>query len=107
MVLHSVRCVLTFLVVALRASSLAALWPNSPTRWLLRNGRAFGPPAGNSVIHCQGALEYELVNRVDRDFGQICAVFTHRAGQLSLRGVANRSFEPWCATDMIKALLQF
>jgi methionine sulfoxide reductase heme-binding subunit len=42
MVLYSVRCALAFFLVAFTASSLAILWPSAPTRWLLRNRRAFG-----------------------------------------------------------------
>lgn len=42
MVLHAVRCALPFFLAAFTASSLAALWPSSLTRWLLRNRRAFG-----------------------------------------------------------------
>jgi methionine sulfoxide reductase heme-binding subunit len=39
---HSVRCVLPWFLVAFSASSLAALWPNPSTRWLLANRRYFG-----------------------------------------------------------------
>lgn len=41
-VLHSVFCALPFLLVAFTASSLATLWPNRATRWLLSNRRNFG-----------------------------------------------------------------
>src|ERR1700761_6394416 len=39
---HSVRCALPFFWLAFTASSLATLWPNQGTRWLLSNRRYFG-----------------------------------------------------------------
>jgi methionine sulfoxide reductase heme-binding subunit len=42
MVVYSVRCALAFFLVAFTASSMAVLWPNVATRWILRNRRAFG-----------------------------------------------------------------
>jgi DMSO/TMAO reductase YedYZ heme-binding membrane subunit len=41
-ILYSVRCALPFFIVAFTASSLAILWPNRRTRWLLTNRRYFG-----------------------------------------------------------------
>lgn len=38
----AVRCALPFFVVAFTSSSLAALWPDEWTRWLLSNRRYFG-----------------------------------------------------------------
>jgi methionine sulfoxide reductase heme-binding subunit len=41
-ILRSVRCALPLFIVAFTASSLATLWPNSATRWVLANRRYFG-----------------------------------------------------------------
>jgi DMSO/TMAO reductase YedYZ heme-binding membrane subunit len=41
-ILYSVRCALPFFIVAFTSSSLAILWPNQRTRWLLANRRYFG-----------------------------------------------------------------
>jgi sulfoxide reductase heme-binding subunit YedZ len=42
MILRTVRDALPLFLVAFTASSLAALWPSQPTRWLLRNRRYVG-----------------------------------------------------------------
>jgi hypothetical protein len=42
MILRSVRFALPLFLLAFTASSLAALWPNRLTRWLLRNRRYVG-----------------------------------------------------------------
>jgi sulfoxide reductase heme-binding subunit YedZ len=39
---HSVRCALPLFVLAFTASSLAILWPSTPTRWMLANRRYIG-----------------------------------------------------------------
>jgi methionine sulfoxide reductase heme-binding subunit len=41
-VLYAMYCALPFFLVAFTASSLATLWPNRRTRWLLSNRRYFG-----------------------------------------------------------------
>jgi sulfoxide reductase heme-binding subunit YedZ len=41
-ILHAVLCALPLLVLAFTASSLASLWPNRGTRWLLANRRYIG-----------------------------------------------------------------
>jgi methionine sulfoxide reductase heme-binding subunit len=41
-VLRAVLCALPFLLVAFAASSLAILWPNRVTRWILANRRYIG-----------------------------------------------------------------
>jgi DMSO/TMAO reductase YedYZ heme-binding membrane subunit len=41
-ILRSVRCALPLFLVAYTASSLATLWPNPGTRWLLANRRYIG-----------------------------------------------------------------
>jgi DMSO/TMAO reductase YedYZ heme-binding membrane subunit len=42
MISRSVRCALPLFLLAFTASSLATLWPNKVTRWLLRNRRYLG-----------------------------------------------------------------
>jgi sulfoxide reductase heme-binding subunit YedZ len=42
MILRSLRIALPLFLLAFTASSLATLWPNQLTRWLLRNRRYFG-----------------------------------------------------------------
>lgn|ERR1700722_17629821 len=42
MILRSLRVALPLFLLAFTASSLATLWPNELTRWLLRNRRYFG-----------------------------------------------------------------
>lgn len=41
-IVRSVRCALPLFLVAFSASSLATLWPNRATRWLLSNRRYIG-----------------------------------------------------------------
>jgi methionine sulfoxide reductase heme-binding subunit len=81
MIVRSVRCALPLFLIAFTASSLATLWPNEFSRWLLRNRRYIG-----LGFAFQMAWHFSFVTYSVFSFGLYASGLTPRALALDLIG---------------------
>jgi hypothetical protein len=82
MILRSVRYALPLFVLAFTASSLATLWPNQMTRWLLRNRRFLGLGFAFGMAWHLSFVGYSIFS-----FGTSASGLTGRSLALDLTGL--------------------
>ena len=83
MILRSLRFALPLFLLAFAASSLATLWPNPLTRWLLRNRRYFGLGFAFGMAWHLSFVGYSIFS-----FGLSASGLTRRGLALDLVGLA-------------------
>jgi methionine sulfoxide reductase heme-binding subunit len=95
-VLFTVRCALVFFLIAFIASSLAILWPNRGTRWLLSNRRYFGLAFALGMGWHLSFVAYTLlrfgnhINRMATTLDLIGLAFLLALTLTSFRAIAHR-----------------
>jgi methionine sulfoxide reductase heme-binding subunit len=96
----SVRCALPWFLVAFVASSLAALWPNRLTRWLLANRRYFGLAFAFGMGWHFAFVGYSIVS-FGKPFGN-ALIAMDVTGLAFLSALTLTSFR-WCARYLSRA----